>query len=79
MELGGPTSADYDALQSDGQATLAGTLNVSYINGYMAPPGVVFTILTYPGVAGSFSTTNLPNGNWGQTSAGSSYQVSRQP
>jgi hypothetical protein len=79
LELGGAATTQYDVLQSDGAVTLGGTLNVSTINGYGAPSGAAFTILTYPAVAGAFTTTNLPAGNWTQSSGNGGYRIERQP
>ncbi len=61
MELGGNNPGEYDLLQISGTAALAGTLNVSEINGY-ALAGNSLDILTYESRSGSFNTLNLPPG-----------------
>jgi hypothetical protein len=64
VELGGLTSGtQYDKLTVNGTASLAGTLNVSYINGFTAPIGSTFTILTTSqsnGVSGTFNNLIAP-------------------
>jgi hypothetical protein len=65
--LGGTSSGSYSRLNVSGQANLGGTLNVSFINGFMASPGNQFTILTYGSRSGTFATVNLPSlttGHW---------------
>jgi hypothetical protein len=56
IELGGtvPTTG-YDWIQVGGTATLAGTLNVSQIGGFVAPPGSSFSILQFASSTGAFS------------------------
>ncbi len=62
IELGGTTSGmQYDRLAISGAATLNGTLNVSFIDGYLPRGTEVFTILTASSISGTFSTVNLPS------------------
>ncbi len=56
----GSTGAFDRLVMTGGSATLAGTLNVSLLNGYSPAPGAVFNILSASSVSGSFSTTSLP-------------------
>jgi uncharacterized repeat protein (TIGR01451 family) len=66
VDLGGTTAGStYDILHVSAQATLAGTLDISTINGYVPPPGSSFQVMTYANAVGSFTTydgTNLTNG-----------------
>jgi len=65
VELASSTS--YDQLQVSGLASLAGTLNVSFLSGYMPSPGDSFSVLTYGSRTGAFGTVNLPSlssGSW---------------
>lgn len=64
MELGGllPVS-QHDQLIVEGGVTLAGTLDVSLINGFMPTPGDSFTLITATGaLAGEFDTLLMPAG-----------------
>ena len=67
MELGGTTAGtQYDQLTVTGTATMAGTLNVSLIDGFIPQVGDSFTILPYGTRSGGFSTLNVPEGyRWG--------------
>jgi hypothetical protein len=59
--IGGTTpGTGYDQLNITGSATLAGTLNVSLINGWAPSSGDVYQILTYASETGDFSTKNFP-------------------
>ena len=62
IELGGVTpGTGYDVLGAGGQATLAGTLDISLIDGFSPSPGDLFTVLTADGgIVGTFDTVNLP-------------------
>ena len=55
IEIG---AASYDVLQVGGAATLAGTLNITRLSGYVPPAGSSFPVLTYASRSGSFTTTN---------------------
>lgn len=67
MEIGGTTAGtQYDVLAVKnssplvGSATLSGTLNVSFINGFIPISGDAFTILTADaGITGTFATVNV--------------------
>ncbi|MEJ0103711.1 MAG: T9SS type A sorting domain-containing protein [Bacteroidota bacterium] len=63
IELGGATTAgtDYDQFAVSGAATLSGTLNVSFINGFIPLTGNQFVIMTYGSQTGTFTTINLPD------------------
>jgi len=56
IEIGGATpGTGYDRLAITGNATLAGSLSVARINGFVPTPGSVFTILTCTGTrSGTF-------------------------
>jgi hypothetical protein len=57
FELEGTTAGTrYDQLAITGSATLAGTLTVSAIDGFVPPVSSVFTILTYASRSGDFSS-----------------------
>jgi hypothetical protein len=61
IELGGATAGtQYDRLNVSGTATLNGTLNVSFINGFTPTIGQSFTILDAAFLSGTFTTLNLP-------------------
>jgi len=61
IEIGGTAvGTQYDRLAVSGAATLAGTLSVALINGYVANIGDSFVVLTAGSVSGSFATLNLP-------------------
>jgi hypothetical protein len=69
IEIGGTTAGtQYDVLAVKntsplvGSASLSGTLNVTFINGFIPIAGDAFTILTADaGVTGTFTTTNVPD------------------
>ena len=67
IELGGTTAGtQYDQLTVTGTATMAGTLNVSLINGFIPQVGDSFTILPYGTRSGGYTILNLPEGyRWG--------------
>ncbi|HEX5044283.1 MAG TPA: hypothetical protein VFV75_15360 [Candidatus Polarisedimenticolaceae bacterium] len=50
----------HDLLQVGGVASLAGSLTVSLLEGFVPQDGDTFTILTAQEIVGSFSTTSLP-------------------
>ncbi|TWT32181.1 hypothetical protein KOR34_39420 [Posidoniimonas corsicana] len=60
VEIGGPNAADYDVTIATGVATLAGTLEVSLINGFTPDPTDVFTLLAAGAISGEFD--NAANG-----------------
>ena len=61
VELGGvaPGTA-YDKVAVSGPAGLAGTLNVTLVNGFVPADLDTFTIMTYATSTGSFGSINLP-------------------
>jgi hypothetical protein len=60
IDIGGNTTGtQYDQLAISGSASLNGTLNVSFINGF-APASGSWTIITYSSHSGTFSTVHLP-------------------
>ena len=64
--LGGTAAGQFDRLQITGAATLAGTLNVSLVGGFLPAVGNTFEILTFASRTGDFATVtglSLPNGN----------------
>lgn len=67
IELGGTTpGTEYDQLIVTGTATMAGTLNVSFIDEFTPQLGDSFTILPYGIRSGGFTTLNLPDAyRWG--------------
>ena len=63
VELGGLTQGSgYDFINVQGTATLAGTLNVTSYNGFVAPASSSYTFMNFAGATGSFATVNLPSG-----------------
>ena len=59
IEIGGLTTGDeFDQLNISSLATLAGTLNISLINGFGPTLGNTFVILTYGSLVGTFDTIN---------------------
>ncbi|MCB9852596.1 MAG: immunoglobulin domain-containing protein [Phycisphaerales bacterium] len=61
VQIGGQVANDdYDVLAVDGAATLAGTLNVTLINGFEPPVGSSYDILTASSISGTFDPENMP-------------------
>ncbi len=61
IELGGTAAGtEYDVLAISGDATFAGTLNVSLIDPFVPGEGDSFEIITYGSRTGEFDTVNLP-------------------
>jgi hypothetical protein len=61
MELGGLTpGSGFGRLVVNSQATLAGALNVTLINGFTPQFGDAFSILSYNSRSGNFASINLP-------------------
>jgi hypothetical protein len=62
LRIGGTTAGNngYDQLNITGSAALAGTLNVSLINGFSPSSGDVYQIVTFASESGDFDTYNLP-------------------
>ena len=61
MEVGGLTPGSvFGRLVVNGQATLAGALNVTLINSFTPQFGDAFSVLTYNSRSGNFASINLP-------------------
>ena len=60
IELGGTATSQFDRLSIGGTASLAGTLTVSLISGFVPAAGNSFQILSSIGRSGTFATQNLP-------------------
>ncbi len=58
VEDGGPFPFQYDQLVVTGAATLAGTLDVRTINGYVPDPADTFNPITYASRSGEFDTVS---------------------
>jgi hypothetical protein len=58
IKVGGTAANQFDSVAVTNGATLAGTLNVSLINGFVPVTGNNFDILTYSSKTGSFGTIN---------------------
>lgn len=66
IELAGTTpGATHDQLAVTGTATLAGTLNITLLDGFQPTLGQSFTILTAAAVSGQFTTVNIDAGGAG--------------
>jgi uncharacterized repeat protein (TIGR01451 family) len=79
IELGGTApGTGYDQLIVTGSATLAGTVNVTLINGFTLSSGDVFDAVTYVSHSGTFSPENLPpfpGGTFASTYTPSAYEL----
>jgi hypothetical protein len=61
IELGGTTAGvSYDQLSVGGSAKLAGSLEISYTNGFVPSPGNIFTALVCNARSGGFSVVQAP-------------------
>jgi len=75
MALGGLTAGtQYSQLQNGGTATLAGALNIAFLNGFRPAAGSQFTVLTSGAITGQFATINSP-----ALGGGLSWHVSYNP
>jgi hypothetical protein len=62
VELGGLTPVTtHDRVAVSGAATIAGTLHVSIVNGFVPHHLDTFTILTFGSASGTFSTLDVPD------------------
>ncbi|HKI36899.1 MAG TPA: autotransporter-associated beta strand repeat-containing protein [Gemmataceae bacterium] len=61
LDIGLASTTAIDQLMISGLATLAGTLNVSLLNGFVPKSGDSFEIMTYGSYSGKFGTVNFPN------------------
>jgi fibronectin-binding autotransporter adhesin len=65
--LGGTATGEYSQLTAAGEVNFAGTLDVAFIDGFVAAPGDSFTLLTDGSDSGTFATPDLPaltSGTW---------------
>jgi filamentous hemagglutinin family protein len=60
IELEGASVGQYDVLAVSGTANLGGTLNVSYLGGYVPAEGASHPVVTYGASTGTFATINDP-------------------
>ncbi|MBL8484136.1 MAG: autotransporter outer membrane beta-barrel domain-containing protein, partial [Rhodocyclaceae bacterium] len=61
IQIGGSAAGtQFDYIHVTGSASIAGTLNVSQYNGYVAPAGSQFAFMDFASVSGSFGQVNLP-------------------
>jgi uncharacterized repeat protein (TIGR01451 family) len=60
IQLAGALPAQYDQLLVSGSATLGGTLDVTFIGGYVPTGGETYDVLTFASNSGDFATKNLP-------------------
>jgi hypothetical protein len=61
MQIGGTATNQYDRLFSSGTVSLAGTLNVTFTNGYFPTTGHSFTAMTWTARSGTFSNILTPS------------------
>jgi len=61
IEIGGTPGTQFDQVHVTGQLTLAGSLNVSLINGFSPQGGNKFDILDWGSLSGTFATVQLPS------------------
>ena len=64
IEIGGPTvGTDFDRLATNGAATFAGDLNVSFINAYKPAPTTQFQVVTYASRTGTLTLNVITPGS----------------
>ena len=61
MQISGNGSSQYDRITAAGVANLAGTLNVTFTNGFFPTIGNTFTALTWTARSGQFDQILTPN------------------
>jgi hypothetical protein len=61
MQMGGTGTNQYDRVAVAGAAQLAGTLNVTFTNGFFPVLGTTFTAMTYTASSGKFDRILTPN------------------
>ena len=76
VELGGTSNALYDRIIVNGQANLAGGLNVVTWNGFTPVSNFTLTVISYQSSSGAFSSISLPTGNYQTSQGGSGFTVS---
>jgi len=72
-DIGGTAAGQFDQLNVTGKATLAGTLNITLVDGFTPILGRTWSILTYGSEAGDFATKNL--GGFSSATAGAKSDV----
>lgn len=76
LDIGGTTQcSDLDALFGSGSLTVAGTLNITYINGFTPTAGQSLTLINAASLSGTYSTINFPSTpgiDWTTTYTGTS-------
>src|SRR5262249_36111840 len=60
IQIGGTDPSQYDRLIVNGTMTLGGTLNVTFLNGFVPTVGETFQFLVADGTSGSFDRINMP-------------------
>ena len=63
IEIGGTAAGQFGRITINGAAALAGTLNLSAVNGFDPGLGSSFNVLTYTSHTGQFDTVNGSLGN----------------
>ena len=56
IDIGGTSTSQFGRINITGSATLAGTLQVSYVNGFLPSLSQRFSILTFASRTGTFGT-----------------------
>jgi hypothetical protein len=67
VDIGGTSPTQFGKVTVTGAASLAGTLNANFVNGFSPNVGDNFQILTYASRTGTFTTVNAVNLPPGQT------------
>ncbi len=62
LEMEIASAKSFDLLKVSKSAALAGTIDVSLLNGYVPPSGTDFQLITVASSSGEFGTANLPSG-----------------
>ena len=80
IEISGTTLADYDRMLLAGGVTLAGVMNVSFIDGFVPAESDVFQLIDRGSatVTGWFSSVNAPT-DWSLNATGQLYNTSTVP
>ncbi len=61
LQIGGAATGQEGTVSISGNANLAGTLNVSLVNGFTPANGDKYQVMTYSAVSGTFTTFNGPD------------------
>ncbi|MDC7713639.1 filamentous hemagglutinin N-terminal domain-containing protein [Vogesella sp. LYT5W] len=75
MELGGVGAGAYDSIVVNGQANLAGTMNVVSWGGFTPSSAFNLPLIQYQSHSGNFSAINMPTSNYQSTLGGASLNV----